>query len=1411
MRNSLLLVVGFLSLGGACAEERDPIDQTQLGRIDKAFFVGDLRTTDDDPEFYQRTTVVDVSAGATAGSLFTNSDAQPTVRVRWEITETQLIARLAYELIDGTDGKGVKRLAQPSDGQPVAAYKIEKHFDIRRDYNEQTGEENNVIVENDRDRPWNQRDFMRVDWSENMITSAYSLDTLSQIGVTDGITFEPLKINITDTNHPDAPTYNPNEGYLDVTVKHFAKPKLIHDPDWGDFPACELLENWPRGSCNPTEVTLRQSYLKVVDHDFEATDYDGKRMDLFGVFTNDRQGYDRSYGIVDDKWHRFAAKWNLFQRSHADLTCGDATPIGASPHRDEDSDGTEDECAKIGKGSTCDTFKGKCTLPLRERKLRTVAWHVNGGFPEELFSGTQEMVKAWNDALRVGILAGRLAECRKTGGADCNVALGWPERWSDDFVPPVGTGATEVPDLFVLCHNPVQKTDPQDCGKEGLRPRTGDLRFNFVNMIASPELQSPWGIMMDAEDPLTGEKIAGSVSQWSAVLDRRAASVADVVQVLDGDIKPEDFITGQDVSEWVAGAKKAPAPVGQKELESRLQSYRPEAVTPAPPGNEKKGLPRALRRKARLQALADAGQLGPGNDLLAQRITKLRGSATEARMVTPQELQQRGSDPRAAVTSALIDKSSPLRRNSPHARRIERMRARNAHAARHSCRISESEPDHLLGLAKEAERLFPKVDAADKAAVYKRRQTIVAWLRAAFSQGVFAHEMGHSVGLRHNFAASFDSLNYRPQYWQLRTRNGEVTQPCLPNTADGAKCIGPRWKDPVSPEELDLNIGRYATTSVMDYPGDANHDTLLLGAYDRAAMRFIYGNVLDVWNTPGVTVKGSGAGQETAYKLSAFATSPGLFGVYDFQKPDATVTPIHYSQYQNEFKLIEQCTASNEPGAILGKTCKTPAMDVVAYTSMKEFVPDPAAAAFVYGRLPSTVDAQGRVRRGYMFSSDEYADSGNVPSFSYDAGADAYEQVRFLESAYENRYIFDAFRRNRTEFHTDAVVARIQSHYLDAMQQISKAFFFGAVLDGDPKAPTAEFLADGRYGALALAGSVSFDFFAKMMTRPEPGTYCDATTDTCYATQPAGLPFGVFGPDPAPASNTSYAFKIPLGDGRYLHNDFDYSQGYWWGDYQKQVGTYYDKTWAIYYLTEAFDSFISNSKEDFIDGRYKNLNFATVYPDQVRRLLAGTFTGDLETYAPWAAPGAGGKPPPVATIVYPDWHSSAPLTGKPLGARHIDPNHGFNAQLSGMVWSTLFFPVNAQVGFLADARIAVYAGDDPGWPATETVLFFDPETGKTYRAHGSGKEQVFGVAHQKGVAARMLEWANTLAGFTYEVEIDAAGNPRLNADGSVRYLRDGAGKVRRAADASAEFAALRHFAENLDVMRELTTDARIVP
>ena len=152
-------------------------------------FVGKLDDLKDYPEFYMRTSVVDVMFGANSDGLITSADGQATNRIRWEITEKSLIARLTYEQVQDSDHKGSRTT---NDGQIVAAFAIEKHFDIKRDYNTTTGEEMNVVVENDVDRPWHQRAYFRVDWSRNLVTDAYTLDTLAQIGILYAVEWESL-------------------------------------------------------------------------------------------------------------------------------------------------------------------------------------------------------------------------------------------------------------------------------------------------------------------------------------------------------------------------------------------------------------------------------------------------------------------------------------------------------------------------------------------------------------------------------------------------------------------------------------------------------------------------------------------------------------------------------------------------------------------------------------------------------------------------------------------------------------------------------------------------------------------------------------------------------------------------------------------------------------------------------------------------------------------------------------------------------------------------------------------------------------------------------------------------------------------------------------------------------------------
>ena len=112
-----------------------------------------------------------------------------------------------------------------------------------------------------------------------------------------------------------------------------------------------------------------------------------------------------------------------------------------------------------------------------------------------------------------------------------------------------------MPDIFVLCHNPVIKGDHPACGAEGLAVRLGDLRYNVVDIIPSPQLPSPWGVMADFDDPLTGEKVQASINEWGAVLDIASQTTEDLIRWINGEIGNDQIANGQYMQQWVSGSK----------------------------------------------------------------------------------------------------------------------------------------------------------------------------------------------------------------------------------------------------------------------------------------------------------------------------------------------------------------------------------------------------------------------------------------------------------------------------------------------------------------------------------------------------------------------------------------------------------------------------------------------------------------------------------------------------------------------------------------------------------------------------------------------------------------------------------------------------------------------------------------
>ena len=163
-RTSLALTLATLAgltAGLGCAGKGD-IDRSQPDKLDKAY----LFNSDGTPKiFYYRLTVTEVPP--TNGWAFEGIQNQME-KVYFAITEDQLIAYRAYAYAPGSDNTFTA--GTNNTDAPVVAFKIKSHFDVKRDYNAATGEQTNVITENTTDRFWNERQYMRVDWTTDKLS-----------------------------------------------------------------------------------------------------------------------------------------------------------------------------------------------------------------------------------------------------------------------------------------------------------------------------------------------------------------------------------------------------------------------------------------------------------------------------------------------------------------------------------------------------------------------------------------------------------------------------------------------------------------------------------------------------------------------------------------------------------------------------------------------------------------------------------------------------------------------------------------------------------------------------------------------------------------------------------------------------------------------------------------------------------------------------------------------------------------------------------------------------------------------------------------------------------------------------------------------------------------------------------------
>jgi len=546
-------------------------------------------------------------------------------------------------------------------------------------------------------------------------------------------------------------------------------------------------------------------------------------------------------------------------------------------------------------------------------------------------------------------------------------------------------------------------------------------------------------------------------------------------------------------------------------------------------------------------------------------------------------------------------------------------------------------------------------------------------------KGIALHEIGHSLGMFHNFASSWDAQNYNPQYWQLRTNESRATQSCggSPRTGDADTCMGPRYLDPETADEAGLAgesrpaIGYFGNSSTMEYQLERFGETVGLGTYDYHTMKTLYGRVIDTFDDQVVPV----AKQKT-FKYRTYTQ----LNERDIILGGSSETK-HYTEtarLMNTFDSARDCRpATDEEKAIgtwrvvHGKVCSPTPKDVWKWSEFKSDPLQPGMNGVQWHTgdkpIPGKSEQNARVRWQYRFGQSNNAYMHVNPS---DAGADPYEVVVNASKRFRETYVWAYNRRKNREYYALGIPSRVSDTYFERMRsyhwQLATEFARGS---------DAELADDNALRPYAMAEAEMVKLLSTAILAPEPGSYAVSADRT-----PVDSVTQLFD-----ATTNGGTFTIGVPDGRYIAEEYENDKGGSWNyrQFLDHPGYDMEKSLAIMALVDARPTLSTINRENWLDGRDPRINFRNDMPALVDRLIGGILAEDWETIAPHVADAS--KPAPT----YLDLGAPAAKIVRPADAKVLFPNLGYKSQLSSAMWVAVFSRMSTDMTLVDKMRLWV--------------------------------------------------------------------------------------------------------------------------
>jgi hypothetical protein len=1459
-----LMAGALLAFGAAifagCAQDVGDIDRTQPDKIKKSLFKNDK-------VWYYRQTVTDVpvQGGGTIWPAYQSS----LKKIRWEVTEDTLYAYSTTDPVEGItedrQGQDDKRLGA------VAAFPIESHFDVIRDYSSATGEPSNVIREDRSDRVWYEREYMRVNWSTNLVDGRGMVG--SALGTLASTTYQPPQ----QDEHVDPARTRISSDNIDVTTEYVFRPNIM-----------SCFQNLGYDSidfCDGARIRVRNSFVPVEQlnpDDYEPMNYPDRKViregegntgdplmttGYYDNYTRDnRSATFQSYTLECDA----SAEYNGQMTSTLDIlrrregtTFEGCSPAGFSyfgrfgyfrTRRTQfDRDRPNTEPNKKYMANRWDIWREANG----ERHPKPIIFHLNAQYPKHMFPAAEEVERQWNETMlesvalklrssadandnyssetpiernpadgdkemmdyavdavqrsdTLGIAntkpmagiktddSGKMFRIKKNAchpgpfttwleefGGEADADRKSPRQLVSDAVGSSLTGDALEEALWNLPHEErVQLCADVEWATELRKDgqgrftyeRRGDLRYSLFNWVH--EYNLGWsGYGPSSADPDTGEIVSANANFAGTPLYDSAAYGADLVKFMNGELNKQEVIYGSHIDRSIRQARRQQ---GQA-----LEAFNSDTTDEA--------ADRDLRRSADdfnfaedIKTIADMPDSVQrlGIDQMQRKADKAAKAAKFARDTTSmwsdafnkpriKELMMQG--PNFQTTVELLAQSDPAAISqsggntadfSPMDRDVQ-----------HQAYMDAVNPARTLQQQKRshkwmAENNMLSAQALDRAmsglVTYRgvaeafegmERQKLERYLMNNAFIGTQLHEVGHTLGLRHNFNASMDALNYHEGFWKIQRKiiQGEVeegTRGLDNGAAEGAQTQYAITDDQLindivgednAAENVDyLSAEEFKQASIMDYTADMTGRFAGLGKYDQAAINFVYGGHVQTWDDDMVDLT---TDFRTAQFINDYSQLPSIMG--------EIATASSSTPEQEQLSGIE---------VILNGRDWTPIDEVIE--GQREGIKQ-TTDKWLSGEFEQNNSGTPYVQPSisYNFCSDYRADY-SLGCDTFDHGANHSEVVQHFIDQYRFYQPFWRYRGQKIDPLNNflrSYMGRVQR----TMTAASRPFRYFSIyrsLAGFGY----DFVQDLRF-----AGVKGLNFFSEVIAKPEPGLYC-----RLHSTEVPGNPDARSTVDDMTGSyyrdadwyydlSNSYvpswwlqqegdcpnSVQIPRGPGQYYGYDLVNEYGTP-TQRVRRVGTYIDKQLATFGMFNISGNWINSS---FItDSRATRVSFWSEYRQRMVKFIGSTIMGDFTGFGGHIDAEAAGDPDQAVyqapQFVEPQGFVDDPGDSSDTDLTETMPSLkndiGFPNQVQTLIGSLILNDSyqDQQVDFSRYVEVSIYESKLPQLgdelPESEKwATFTHPITNVTFAAPQ--------LTDGHSISVKLIEWANRL-GDNYE-------------------------------------------------------------